>query len=189
MLRHLPNALTFFRMGAIPLIAIAMWLNFHMLAFVLYLLAIATDYLDGFIARRLRVTSTLGIMLDPIADKVLAACLLMILTAEQTIANWHLIPALIILAREVLVSGMREYLAGLRVALPVTFLAKIKTAFQFAALGLLILAPAVPNDGGAVYGGGYVLLWVAAAMTAYTGYAYLRAGLTQAALNGNGDTT
>lgn len=177
MLRHLPNALTLFRIGAIPVIALLMAAGWHGLAFLLFLLAIATDFMDGMAARWLKQTSKLGVMLDPIADKVLAACVLLLLTAEGIVQGWHLIPALIILAREVLVSGLREYLAGLQVSLPVSFAAKGKTAVQFVALAALILAPALPvESAGSVYVMGYVLLWIAAALTALTGYAYLQAG-------------
>lgn len=177
MLRHLPNALTLFRIGVIPVIALLMALEWHTFAFLLFLIAVITDALDGLAARWLKQTSKLGVMLDPIADKVLAACVLLLLTAEGVVQGWHLIPALIILAREVLVSGLREYLAGLRVSLPVTFAAKGKTAVQFIALGALILAPAVPVErAGGVYVTGYALLWIAAALTAMTGYAYFRAG-------------
>ena len=177
MLRHLPNALTLFRIGAIPVIAAFMAAGWHWMAFVLFLIAVATDFLDGMAARWLKQTSKLGVMLDPIADKVLAACILLVLTEEGVVHGWHLIPALIILAREVLVSGLREYLAGLSVSLPVTFAAKGKTAVQFTALAALILAPALPvQSGTSLYVSGYVLLWIAAALTAVTGYAYFRAG-------------
>jgi cardiolipin synthase (CMP-forming) len=177
MLRHLPNALTLFRIGVIPLIALFMAVGWNALAFLLFIIAILTDLFDGMAARWLRQTSKLGVMLDPIADKVLAACVLLILTAEGIVQGWHLIPALIILAREVLVSGLREYLAGLQVSLPVTFAAKGKTAVQFGALAALILAPAVPVErAGSIFVAGYALLWIAAALTAMTGYAYFRAG-------------
>jgi cardiolipin synthase (CMP-forming) len=177
MLRHLPNALTLFRIGVIPVIALLMAAGWHGLAFLLFLVAVVTDFLDGLAARWLKQTSKLGVMLDPIADKVLAACVLLLLTAEGVVQGWHLIPALIILAREVLVSGLREYLAGLQVSLPVTFAAKGKTAVQFVALAALILAPAVPVErAGSIYVAGYALLWIAAALTAMTGYAYFRAG-------------
>jgi cardiolipin synthase (CMP-forming) len=177
MLRHLPNALTLFRIGVIPVIGLLVALGWHGMAFLLFVVAIATDFLDGLAARWLKQTSKLGVMLDPIADKVLAACVLLILTAEGTIQGWHLIPALIILAREVLVSGLREYLAGLSVSLPVSFAAKGKTAVQFVALAALVLAPAVPvQNSMSVYVTGYALLWIAAALTAVTGYAYFQAG-------------
>jgi CDP-diacylglycerol--glycerol-3-phosphate 3-phosphatidyltransferase len=177
MLRHLPNALTLFRIGAIPVIALFMAAGWHGMAFALFIVAVITDFLDGAAARWLKQTSKLGVMLDPIADKVLAACVLLLLTAEGIVMGWHLVPALIILAREVLVSGLREYLAGLQVSLPVTFAAKGKTAVQFVALAALILAPAVPVEmSKSIYVMGYVLLWIAAALTALTGYAYFQAG-------------
>jgi CDP-diacylglycerol--glycerol-3-phosphate 3-phosphatidyltransferase len=177
MLRHLPNALTLFRIGAIPVIALFMTLGWHGMAFVLFVVAVMTDFLDGLAARWLKQSSKLGVMLDPIADKVLAACVLLLLTAEGVVQGWHLIPALVILAREVLVSGLREYLAGLQVSLPVTFAAKGKTAVQFVALAALVLAPAVPVETSkSIYITGYALLWIAAALTAVTGYAYFRAG-------------
>lgn len=177
MLRHLPNALTLFRIGVIPVIALLMAVEWHMFAFLLFVVAVITDFLDGMAARWLKQTSKLGVMLDPIADKVLAACVLLLLTAEGVVHGWHLIPALIILAREVLVSGLREYLAGLQVSLPVTFAAKGKTAVQFVALAALVMAPAVPVERSmSIYISGYALLWIAAALTALTGYAYFRAG-------------
>jgi cardiolipin synthase (CMP-forming) len=187
MIRHLPNALTLFRIGAIPVIALLMAANWHVLAFGLFLIAIATDWLDGWAARWLKSTSRLGVMLDPIADKVLAACVLLILTSEGTIQGWHLIPALIILAREVLVSGLREYLATLSVSMPVTMAAKAKTGVQFAALAVLVAAPGLPVENSmSAYIAGYGLLWAAAALTAYTGYAYFRAGWAHLDDGGNG---
>lgn len=187
MIRHLPNALTLFRIGVIPAIALCLWTSWHQAAFWLFLTAMASDFFDGMAARWLNRSSRLGQMLDPIADKVLASCILLLLAAEQTVAGWHIIPALIILSREVLVSGLREYLAGLNVSLPVTLATKIKTAVQFSALGLLVLGPALPAESRSVILlGGNALLWLAAAMTAYTGYAYVQASLTHldAAENG-----
>jgi cardiolipin synthase len=183
---NVPNALTLVRIGAIPPILAALALEWRLLAFGLFLLAMATDFLDGYLARRWAQTSSLGRMLDPIADKVLAATVLLMLTADSTIAGWHVVPALAILAREVLVSGMREYLAGLAVAMPVTVLAKAKTALQFAAIGLLIAGPAWGAWSGAGLAAGLGLLWIAAAMTAYTGFAYVRAALVHVADGRNG---
>jgi cardiolipin synthase len=188
MIRHLPNALTLFRIGAIPVIALLMAANWHWVAFGLFLTAIVTDWLDGWAARWLKSSSRMGAMLDPIADKVLAACVLLLLAGEGTIHGWHLIPALIILAREVLVSGLREYLATLSVSLPVTLAAKGKTALQFAALAILVLAPALPVENSmSAYIAGYGLLWAAAVLTAYTGLAYFRAGWMH--LDDGGDGT
>ncbi|HAH11318.1 MAG TPA: CDP-diacylglycerol--glycerol-3-phosphate 3-phosphatidyltransferase [Alphaproteobacteria bacterium] len=174
---QIPNLLTFLRLGLIPLIVLVIWADWHGVAFALFVMAVVTDFLDGFLARRWGQQSSIGQVLDPIADKVLAAVVILLLTSEQIITGWHVVPAMVILAREVLVSGLREYLAGLAVALPVTMLAKGKTVLQFLALGLLILAPALTQGAQAAYFTGYALLWVAAAITAFTGYAYVRAGL------------
>ena len=189
MLGHLPNALTMFRIAIVPVVTWLIWLGWHQVAFALFVLAIATDMLDGAAARWLDKTSELGKMLDPIADKLLTACVLLVLTASQTISGWQLIPALVILAREVLVSGLREYLAGLSVSLPVTLATKSKTVLQFAALGLLILGPGLPGESrSSILSGGYVLLWLAAALTAYTGWSYVRASMRHAVDAQNGRT-
>ncbi len=181
----LPNILTYGRIAAIPVVVGCMfwhsilggglWLRWVALAF--FIAAAISDFLDGYFARILEQHSSLGRMLDPIADKLLVASCLLMLAAEDTIHGWSLIAAIIILCREVLVSGLREYLAELRVSVPVTRLAKWKTTLQLVAVGFLIAGDA----GDAVMPGvtriGIVLLWLSALLTIYTGWDYLRAGL------------
>jgi CDP-diacylglycerol--glycerol-3-phosphate 3-phosphatidyltransferase len=157
-----------------------------------FCIAGASDALDGLAARRFNAGSDFGRMLDPIADKILVAIALMMLVAEGTIGQFvltpglqsllRLVPALIILAREILVSGLREFLAGANVSVPVTRLAKFKTAIQMVAIGAMILEPLaiidLPDPYGNTYGVvAYVVLWVAAVLTVYTGYLYCRGGL------------
>jgi CDP-diacylglycerol--glycerol-3-phosphate 3-phosphatidyltransferase/cardiolipin synthase len=137
--------------------------------------AAITDFFDGYLARAWSQQSSLGRMLDPIADKLLVAAALLMLSANGTITGGSLWAAIVILCREILVSGLREYLAELRVPVPVTAVAKWKTAAQLVALGFLIVGPA----GDAVLPGsttiGVVLLWVAAILTLYTGWDYMKA--------------
>jgi len=183
-MNSLPNALTIARIAMVPLFVgafywpggdIGRWL-----AFWLFCIAGLTDMADGMIARKYGVVSSFGRMLDPIADKLIISAALLVLTDDRTIQGWSLIPALIILAREILVSGLREFLAGADVSLPVTRIAKAKTAVQVIAIAALIacsaserLLPGVTNV--ALFG-----LWIAAALTLYTGVAYFRAGLQYA---------
>jgi cardiolipin synthase len=135
-----------------------------------------TDWLDGHMARRWEQQSEIGRFLDPIADKLLVSATLFMLTAFGRLSPEALLPALVILCREVLVSGLREYLAGLRVGMPVSRLAKWKTVIQMVAIGVLIVGDAGPNIVPVVTIG-EALLWVAASLTLVTGYDYLRAGL------------
>jgi cardiolipin synthase len=188
-MRHVPNALTFLRLAIIPFVVLALlsgWTGGRWFALALFGAAAVTDFLDGFLARRWGQVSSFGAMLDPIADKVLVACILLVLTAEQTISGWHLMPALVILSREVFVSGLREYLAALSVTVPVTLAARVKTAAQFAAVALLIVAPALSASRSWVFGLGFGFLWIAALLTAYTGWAYFHAGLRHIAVDGKG---
>nr|WP_272211078.1 CDP-diacylglycerol--glycerol-3-phosphate 3-phosphatidyltransferase [Marinicella sp. W31]MDC2876963.1 CDP-diacylglycerol--glycerol-3-phosphate 3-phosphatidyltransferase [Marinicella sp. W31] len=143
------------------------------------MIASVTDFFDGYLARAWNQQSNIGRMLDPIADKLLVSVCLLLLAAdvERTIAGWSLWAAIIILCREVLVSGLREYLAGLKVSVPVTRIAKWKTTFQMIAIGLLLAGPAGDKVIPYTTSCGIVLLWVAAALTMYTGYDYFRAGL------------
>jgi cardiolipin synthase len=184
MLTDLPNILTLSRICAIPLLVLleaigAPWADFC--AALLFTLAGITDYLDGKLARELAQLSDLGRMLDPIADKLLIGATLMCLVGFNHMPGYGIYPAIVIMLREILVSGLREYLAGIRVGLPVTKLAKWKTAVQMVSLGLLLL-----GDEGAHFIGlgalpvgwiGFVLLWLAAALTLITGWDYLTAGL------------
>jgi len=193
----LPNALTILRIVLVPVFAVAFvmpgdWAR--LIAFLVFVVAGVSDWLDGFAARKLKAGSDFGRMLDPIADKVLVAVALMMLVAEGTFRRVNpetgasvfsllrLVPALIILAREILVSGLREFLAGTRVSVPVTNVAKFKTAVQMIAIGAMILTPladefvpGIPSRGYSAVA--YILLWVAAALTVYTGVIYFRSGM------------
>jgi cardiolipin synthase (CMP-forming) len=191
----LPNALTILRILLVPVFAAAFVLPgdlARIVAVLVFALAGISDWLDGFAARKLKAGSDFGRMLDPIADKVLVAVALMMLVAEGTFTRYsvttgalsllRLVPALIILSREILVSGLREFLAGTRVSVPVSAIAKIKTAVQMLAIGAMLLTPLAdkfyPGFPGESYSAvAYILLWVAAALTVYTGVIYFRSGM------------
>ena len=176
----LPNLLTLSRIVAVPLLVALLWVPgvlTYAFAFVLYALIGFTDYLDGYLARKMGTASKLGAFLDPIADKILVAAVLLMLVARGVIADWHVIAAMAILLREIMVSGLREYLAGSQVRVPVSKLAKWKTTFQMVALGALILAVAVPQAPWILWIG-LASLWLAALLTLVTGWYYLRVGLT-----------
>ena len=191
----LPNALTILRIALVPVFAIAFVMPgdlARVVAFAVFAIAGLSDWLDGFAARKLNAGSDFGRMLDPIADKVLVAVALMMLVAEGDIRQFvltgglrsllRLVPALIILAREILVSGLREFLSGLHVSVPVTAVAKFKTAVQMVAIGAMILTPLaekfLPAELSLTYAFiAYLLLWVAAALTVYTGVIYFRNGM------------
>jgi cardiolipin synthase len=179
-LTSLPNLLTLSRILAIPLVVAIFFVPgdyARWFACVLFSAAAVTDWLDGHMARRWAQQSELGRFLDPIADKLLVSATLFMLVAKGRFsAEWALLPALVILCREILVSGLREYLAELRVGLPVSRLAKWKTAIQMVAIGVLIVGDAGPAVLPVVWIG-ETLLWVAAILTLVTGYDYLRAGL------------
>jgi len=176
---NLPNLLTYGRVAAVPVVVTLLfwpsdaWARWSALA--VYAAAAITDFFDGYLARMWSQQSSLGRMLDPIADKLLVAAVLLSLAADRTIVGAALVAAIVILCREILVSGLREYLAELRVSLPVTAVAKWKTGVQLVALGFLIAGPA----GDAVLPQatqiGVALLWVAAILTFYTGWDYMKA--------------
>jgi CDP-diacylglycerol--glycerol-3-phosphate 3-phosphatidyltransferase len=181
----LPNLLTLSRILAVPLLVFLLWKPApydYAITFVLYCIVGITDYFDGYLARAWGNISKLGQFLDPIADKIMiGAVLIMLISSRKAnpvpeIAGLNIIPALVILLREIIVSGLREYLAGLQVSVPVSALAKWKTTFQLIALGALILGGAVPDQPW-VHQAGIFCLWIAAALTLVTGYDYLRAGL------------
>lgn len=175
----LPNLLTLSRIFAVPVLVALLWWPDPLLyafAFGLYALVGVTDYFDGYLARRMGSVSKLGAFLDPIADKFMVAAVLLMLVAVQLIDGVHVIAAIAILLRELLVSGLREYLAGSQVSVPVSRLAKWKTTFQMAAQGALILAVAVP-DWPWMHWLGLGSLWTAALLTLITGWDYLRIGL------------
>ena len=168
---NLPNALTFGRIALILPIALLFFADqpwARWLALVLFAAAAATDWLDGYLARRMQAMTTLGRMLDPIADKLLVTAALLLLVATGTIHGWSVAAALAILLREIAISGLREHLGPLGITVPVTNLAKWKTAAQLVALGTLI-APA----GSLVATAGIVMLWIAAILTLATGWNYL----------------
>jgi CDP-diacylglycerol--glycerol-3-phosphate 3-phosphatidyltransferase/cardiolipin synthase len=182
MLSSLPNILTLSRILAVPFLVLLLWDSGwagHLAAFVLFSVAAATDYLDGYLARSQGTVSKLGVFLDPIADKIMVAATIVMLVHTGAIHGWAVIPALVILLREITVSGLREFLAGLQISVPVSALAKWKTAIQMVALGALILAGATPVLAPwlPALEIGLVSLWVAAGLTAITGYDYLRVGL------------
>jgi cardiolipin synthase len=180
LLTSLPNLLTLSRILAIPVVVATFYVSgdyARWFACALFSAAGFTDWLDGHMARRWEQQSELGRFLDPIADKLLVAATLFMLTATGRLSAQAILPALVILCREILVSGLREYLAGLRVGLPVSRLAKWKTGIQMVAIGILIVGDAGPAFL-PVVGIGELLLWVAALLTLVTGYDYLRAGLT-----------
>jgi cardiolipin synthase len=174
------NILTMSRIAAIPAIVgllLVPGLVWHWIALALFIIACVTDWFDGYVARRLDQVSPLGRFLDPIADKLVVAAVLLVLVAIRHIDGWAILAALIILCREILVSGLREFLAELRVGVPVSMLAKWKTTVQMVALGFLIVAKPeseVPIRAMLI---GEILLWVAAAMTVITGYDYMTIGL------------
>lgn len=174
------NILTMSRIAAIPAIVgfmLAPGLVWHWIALALFVLACVTDWFDGYVARRLDQVSPLGRFLDPIADKLVVAAVLLILVSIGHIDGWSILAALVILCREILVSGLREFLAELRVGVPVSMLAKWKTTLQMVALGFLIVAKPeseVPINAMLI---GEVLLWIAAVMTVITGYDYMTIGL------------
>ena len=176
----LPNILTLSRIFAVPLLVGLLWwpqwAAGYAIAFVLYCVVGFTDYLDGYLARSQGTVSKLGIFLDPIADKIMVAAVILMLASTRDIGGVHLIAGLIILLREIMVSGLREFLGSLRVSVPVSRLAKWKTTLQLVALGALILAGAVP-DWGFVRIVGLASLWGAAVLTLVTGWDYLRVGL------------
>ena len=188
MLSDLPNLLTLSRIVAIPLMVVLAAFRTpatDLAACTVVGLAGITDYFDGKLARDWKQTSDLGRMLDPIADKLLVAAALMMVIGMGRMSGPSLYPAIVIMLREILVSGLREYLAGVRVGLPVTRLAKWKTGFQMGALGSLLggdtAAPLVWLQFLPVTLIGEVMLWVAAALTLVTGWDYLTAGLRHAA--------
>ncbi len=179
MLTSLPNLLTLSRIVVIPLVILTFYVQgawTHWVACGLFVVAAITDWFDGWLARSWNQVSAFGRFLDPIADKLLVAAVLFMLVAFDRVSQWSELPALVILLREILVSGLREFLAEIRVGVPVTRLAKWKTGFQMVALALLLLGN-VPPLTLPVQEVGEGLLWVAAVLTLVTGWDYLRSGL------------
>ncbi|MGE4373539.1 MAG: CDP-diacylglycerol--glycerol-3-phosphate 3-phosphatidyltransferase [Xanthobacter sp.] len=180
----LPNLLTYARCVAVPLVAGCLfwsdilqgglWLRW--VALGLYVAAAITDFFDGYLARAWQQQSAIGRMLDPIADKLLVSTCLLMLASDGTIRGWSLWAAVVILCREILVSGLREFLAELRVSVPVSRLAKWKTTMQLVAIAVLITGQAGEKLLPGLNLAGIVLLWISAVLTLYTGYDYFRAG-------------
>ena len=183
----LPNLLTLSRIFAVPILVFLLWRPSpvdYAITFALYCIVGATDYFDGYLARTQGLTSRLGQFLDPIADKIMVAAVLVMLISSRKanpvpeIEGIHIVAALIILLREIFVSGLREFLGPLHVSMPVSALAKWKTTLQLVSLGALILGGAFPAEAW-VHSVGLASLWAAAALTLLTGYDYLRIGLKQ----------
>ena len=181
----LPNLLTLSRIFAVPILVFLLWRPVpldYAITFILYCIVGMTDYFDGYLARANGQISRLGQFLDPIADKIMVVAVLIMLISSRKenpvpeIAGLHIIAALVILLREIFVSGLREYLASLQVSVPVSQLAKWKTTFQMVALGALILGGALPHMPW-VHTVGLISLWAAAILTLITGWDYLRIGL------------
>lgn len=190
----LPNLLTLSRIFTVPvLMALLWWPQWeagYAMGFAVYCLMGMTDYFDGYVARAQGAVSKLGVFLDPIADKIMVAAVILVLAAQGVlrgpyVGDMHVIAGLVILIREIAVSGLREFLGGLQVSMPVSKLAKWKTTFQLVSLGALILGQALPGwtvDLGGLTANvphtvGLTTLWAAAALTVVTGWDYLRVGL------------
>ena len=181
----LPNLLTLSRILAVPILVFLLWRPSpvdYAVTFALYCVVGITDYFDGYLARAQGQISRLGQFLDPIADKIMVAAVIIMLVStrnhsgEPVIHSFHIVAALVILLREIIVSGLREFLAPLNVSMPVSRLAKWKTTFQLVSLGALILGGAFPQQPW-VHEVGLASLWAAAALTMITGYDYLRIGI------------
>ncbi len=177
----IPNILTYGRIAAAPLVGLTYYIPDHWgpwIAFSIFVAASITDYVDGYLARAWQQQSALGRMLDPIADKLLVSVAILILVADNILNGWSIWAAIIVLMREIFVSGLREFLAELRVSVPVSRLAKWKTAMQLVAIAALLIAPAIVGaKHGVVINLGLTFFWATAIVTLYTGYDYFRAGL------------
>ena len=187
MLKKIPNILTIGRILLVPFFVLAFYLpGFYgdLTAFALFVIASFTDFLDGMLARMLGEESKLGELLDPIADKIIVATALILLVMDGTIIRYEVIAAIIILTREILISGLREFLAKGQIKLPVSNLAKLKTFLQMVAIALLLTG----ETGNKIFNFqdynaqtiGIILLWLSAFLTLYTGYEYLRKGIDHA---------
>ena len=187
MFKKIPNILTIGRIIIVPFFVLAFYLpGFYgdLTACVLFVIASFTDFLDGMLARMMGEESKLGELLDPIADKIIVATALILLVMSGTIRHYEVIAAIIILTREILISGLREFLARGQIKLPVTNLAKLKTFLQMVAIALLLTG----ETGNKIlnfqdYNAqtiGIILLWLSAFLTLYTGYEYLRKGIDHA---------
>jgi cardiolipin synthase len=183
----LPNLLTYARIAAVPLLVLFFYLEStasRWLSFAVFIIATVSDFFDGYLARAWQQQSAIGRILDPIADKLLVATALLLLVSDGTISRWSVLAAIVILTREISVSGLREFLAEVHVSVPVSRLAKWKTTMQMVAIGFLLAGPAGDklmryyfNDLGLFSYVGLLLLWISALITVYTGYDYFRAGI------------
>ena len=187
MLKKIPNILTIGRIIIVPFFVLAFYLpGFYgdLTACVLFVIASFTDFLDGMLARMMGEESKLGELLDPIADKIIVATALILLVMSGTIRHYEVIAAIIILTREILISGLREFLARGQIKLPVTNLAKLKTFLQMVAIALLLTGETgnkiLNFQDYNVQTIGIILLWLSAFLTLYTGYEYLRKGIDHA---------
>jgi cardiolipin synthase len=179
MVTNLPNLLTLFRIGVIPVLVALFYIDnvaARWVALSLFSIAAITDFFDGYLARVMRQQSVLGQFLDPVADKLLVSAAILMMVGFGQITGYVILPALVILCREILVSGLREFLAGISISMPVSALAKWKTLIQMIAIGFLIVGDVGP-DILPVRLIGEVGLWGAALLTLVTGYDYLRVGL------------
>lgn len=171
---NLPNYLTYSRIAVIPVLMVVFYMPqpwSSWLSWGLFTYAGITDYFDGYIARLWKVQSPIGKFLDPIADKLLVAASLVLLVSEN---RANILPVIIILCRELLVSGLREFMADKQISVPVSFLAKVKTTAQLFAIGGLLVAPGTPPTWH-LYFLSTLLFWISAGLTAWTGYQYMRA--------------
>jgi len=184
MMLKIPNILTIGRIILVPILVFVFFLPGSLgdwLACGIFVLASFTDFVDGFLARLLKQQSRLGEMLDPIADKIIVVTAIILLVKNDTISNTNIIAAIIILCREILVSGLREYLAKFKLRMPVSNMAKIKTFFQMVAISVLLTGPSgdklLFNLGSEI---GIILLWISAILTLITGYSYVKKGIDHA---------
>ena len=186
----IPNILTIGRIILVPIFIATFYLPGALgdwIPFFVFVLASFTDFLDGLLARLYKEESKLGELLDPIADKIIVASALILLVMDDTIKDFEIVAAIIIMTREILISGLREFLAKVQVTMPVTSLAKFKTFIQMFAIAILLTG----NSGNKLvnfgdyntHSIGIILLWVAAFLTLYTGYDYVRKGINHAMFN------
>jgi CDP-diacylglycerol--glycerol-3-phosphate 3-phosphatidyltransferase len=175
----IPNIITFIRIFLIPIILYLLFSenpNIVLIAGLLFIVSSVSDYFDGYLARTLNQSSKLGTLLDPIADKLLIASVIVVLVDTGVISNIHVVPAIIILLREIAISGLREFLAKLNTDMPVSKLAKYKTTFQMISLSILIISLGFElND--LLWNIGLITLWIAAIITLLSGYNYMAKGL------------
>ena len=175
----IPNIITFVRIILIPLILYLLFSDdpkIVLIAGLLFIISSVSDFFDGYLTRTLNQTSKLGILLDPIADKLLIASVIIVLIETRVISEIHVIPAIIILLREIAISGLREFLANYNQKVPVTNLAKIKTTIQMISLSILILSMGYDFNN-TIWNAGLITLWLSAIITIFSGYSYIKKGL------------